>query len=277
MLNQRQAEVGKDGTVYLTDTMHLFAFDPATGATRWTYSPWPSNGMSEPTLAPDGTIFLGRSLSYLDAVTPSGATRWSVLDGGVLAHPTVSPTGTVVVSGEQSNYGEPGNVKAYDPATGALLWTLGLPPEYGSFQALDSRPRFTPDGSTVYFGTFISDPNSPDQYANVFAVDTSSQAPPPPSGPALKSLSVVPAQVRGGMPANGTVTLTGAAPSGDAIVKLTSSAPSVASVPPTVTVRAGATSAAFRVSTKLVSHTTAVTISSAYAGVTRTSPLTVTR
>src|SRR5436190_8772972 len=30
MLGQRQAAVGKDGTVYLTDTLNLFAFDPAT-------------------------------------------------------------------------------------------------------------------------------------------------------------------------------------------------------------------------------------------------------
>jgi outer membrane protein assembly factor BamB len=235
--------------------------------------------MSEPTVAPDGTIYLGRSLAYLDAVNPNGTKRWSVLDGGVLAHPTVSPTGSVVVSGEQSNYGEPGNVKAHDPATGALLWTLGLPPEYGAFQALESRPRFTADGNTVYFGTFISDPNNPDQYANLFAVDTRSQAPPPPppSGAALKSLAVVPAQVRGGTAANGTVTLTAAAPAGGAVVKLTSSAPNVASVPPTVTVRAGTTSATFRVLTKLVFRTTAVTISSSYSSVTKTAPLTVTR
>jgi outer membrane protein assembly factor BamB len=277
MLGQAQPTVGKDATVYLTDAGAMMAFDPATGALAWSYMPWPSNGFSAPTVGPDGTIYVGRSLAYLDAVNPNGTTKWSVLDGGVLAHPTISPTGSVIVAGQQSNYGEPGNVHAYDPATGAVRWSLGLPPEYGSFQVLESRPRFATDGNTVYFGTFISNPNSPDQYANLYAVDTSSQAPPPPSGPALKSVTVVPNQVRGGLSANGTVTLTAAAPAGGAIVKLASSAPGVASVPPTVTVRAGATSAAFKVLTKLVFRATSVTISSSFAGGTKTASLTVTR
>ncbi len=281
MQGQTQTAVGLDGTVYITswglNGSTLYAFDSATGSIKWTTAPWPSNGMSEPTVGPDGTIYLGRSLSYLDAINPDGSTKWSVVDGGVLAHPTISPPGTMVVAGEQSNYGEPGSVKSYDSGSGKLLWTLGLPPEYGSFQTLESRPRFAPDGSTVYFGTFISNPNAADQYANLFAVDTTSQAPPPPSGPVLKSLSIVPAQVRGGTPANGTVTLTSAAPVGGAVVRVTSSAPSVVSVPPTVTVRAGATSATFRATTKVVFRTTTVTISSAYAGVTKTAPLTVTR
>ena len=280
MLGQQQPTVGEDGTVYLTAAGAMMAFDSATGAFRWSYIPWPANGFSEPTVGPDGTIYVGRSLAYLDAVNPNGTQKWSVVDGGVLAHPTINSTGTVIVSGQQSNYGEPGFVHAYEPATGAVKWSLGLPPEYGSFQVLETRPRFAPDGNTVYFGTFISNPNAPDQYANVFAVDTSTQAPPPPpppSGAALKSLTVVPSQVRGGTAANGTVTLTAAAPAGGAVVKLTSSAPSVASVPPTVTVRAGMASATFRVLTKLVFRTTAVTISSSYAGVTKTAPLTVTR
>jgi outer membrane protein assembly factor BamB len=278
MLGQQQPTVGRDGTVYLTAAGAMMAFDSATGAFRWSYIPWPANGFSEPTVGPDGTIYVGRSLAYLDAVSPNGTAKWSIMDGGVLAHPTVNSTGTVIVAGQQSNYGEPGFVHAYDPATGAVKWSLGLPPEYGSFQVVETRPRFAADGNTVYFGTFISDPNSADQYANVFAVDTSTQAPPPPpSGAALKSLVVAPSQVRGGTAANGTVTLTGAAPAGGAVVKLTSSAPSVASVPSTVTVRAGTTSAAFKVLTKLVFRTTAVTVTSSYAGVTKTAPLTVTR
>jgi hypothetical protein len=233
--------------------------------------------MSAPTVAPDGTVYLGRSLSYLDAVNTNGTTKWSALDGGVLAHPTISPTGSVVISGERSNYGEPGNVKAYDPASGTLRWTLGLPPEYGSFQALESRPRFPPDGNTVYFGTFISNPSSPDRHANVFAVDTSTQAPPASFRGGAQVAGGRASQVRRGMSANGTVTLTAPAPAGGVAIKLTSSAASVASVPPAVTVRAGTIAATFRVLTKLVFRTTAVTISSSYADVTKTAPLTVTR
>ena len=62
---------------------------------------------------------------------------------------------------------------------GHLLWQFGLPSENGGFQVLYSRPRFAPNGQTAYFGTFISAPDSPDQYANLYAVDTSGLAPTP--------------------------------------------------------------------------------------------------
>jgi IPT/TIG domain len=286
MQGQTQPAVGADGSVYMTswgmNGSTLYAFDPGTGALKWTSSPWPSNGMSEPTVGADGTIFVGRSLSYLDAIRPNGTTKWSIFDGGVLAHPTVDLQGAQVLSGEAPNYGEPGFVRDFSAADGHLLWQVALPSENGGYQVLESRPRFTPDGQSAYFGTFVSAPDSPDQYAYLYAVDTSGAQgppppPPPPTGVTLKSLAVVPSQVRGGAFATGTVTLTGAAPTGGAVVKLTSSRPTVASVPPSVTVRAGTTSATFRVTTSRVFMNTTATISGAYAGVTKTSSLTVTR
>jgi hypothetical protein len=286
MQGQTQPAFGPDGSVYMTswglNGSTLYAFDSGTGALKWTSSPWPSNAMSEPTVGPDGTIFVGRSLSYLDAIRPNGTTKWSIFDGGVLQHPTVDPQGTQVLSGEAPNYGEPGFVKDYSSADGHLLWQVALPSENGGYQVLESRPRFAPDGQSAYFGTFVSAPDSPDQYAYLYAVDTSGAQPPPPpppppAGAALKSLTVVPAQVRGGFFANGTVTLTGAAPTGGAVVKLTSSRPTVAAVPSSVTVRAGQTSAMFRITTSRVFTTTTATISSSYAGVTKTATLTVTR
>jgi peptidoglycan/xylan/chitin deacetylase (PgdA/CDA1 family) len=93
--------------------------------------------------------------------------------------------------------------------------------------------------------------------------------------PALVSLSVSPSSVVGGTGSTGTVTLNGPAPSGGAVVSLSSSNPSVASVPSSVTVGNGNTSAAFPVTTVAVSSTTAVNISALYGGVNRSSPLTV--
>ena len=186
MQGQRQPVVGPDGTVFMTawstfrdpcDGSCLYAFDPANGATKWTYSVFPANGMSEPTVGRDGTIYIGRSLSFLDAVTPAGATKWSTFDGGILLHPTVDPRSTQVFSGEAPNYGEPGNVRAFSARDGHFLWQVALPSENGGFQVLYSRPRFTPNGQTAYFGTFISAPDSPDQYANLFAVDTTGLSP----------------------------------------------------------------------------------------------------
>ena len=73
----------------------------------------------------------------------------------------------------------------------------------------------------------------------------------------------------------GTVTLSSAAPSGGAVVMLASSNGTVASVPPSVTVAAGATSASFTVTTHPVSVSTTVNVSATYAGLTKTAALTV--
>jgi hypothetical protein len=97
----------------------------------------------------------------------------------------------------------------------------------------------------------------------------------PPSAPTLSTLSLSPSTVTGGNSSQGTVTLTSAAPTGGASVALSSSNPAVASVPPSVTVPAGSTSAAFAVTTSSVSASTSATISAAYGGVTRTASLAV--
>ena len=286
MQGQRQPTVGPDGTVYMTarGTFRdpcgscLYAVDPASGAIKWQ-----SEGASEPTVANDGTIVVGRSLSYLDAVRPNGTQKWSTFDGGVLSHPTVDAQDTQVLSGEAPNYGQPGVVQDYSAATGKLQWQFGLPSENGGFQVFYSRPRFTRDGQTAYFGTFISAPNSPDQYAYLYAVDTSGSGlpppppPPPPPSVTLSSLTLSPTVVRGGSPSTGTVQLTGAAPTGGAVVALKSSNPSVASVPSSVIVPAGKLNAAFTIRTARVFSTRTATISATYAGTTKTALLTVTR
>ena len=65
----------------------------------------------------------------------------------------------------------------------------------------------------------------------------------------LSSFSVSPTSVAGGSPATGTVTLPSAAPAGGTVVTLASNLPGAASVPPSVTIPAGATSASFTVTT----------------------------
>lgn len=114
----------------------------------------------------------------------------------------------------------------------------------------------------------------------LFRVDPSAPPPPPPPPPpavSLSSLTLSPTQVRGGLTSTGTVKLSGAAPSGGLAVALSSSNKNVATVPPTVTVQVGATSATFKVTTKRVIRVTSLVISASYNGVTKTAPLTVTR
>jgi hypothetical protein len=96
-----------------------------------------------------------------------------------------------------------------------------------------------------------------------------------PGSPTLSAIALNPSSVKGGSPSTGTVTLSGPASSGGAVVYLTSSA-SAATVPASVTVAAGATSATFTVNTTAVTTSTPATISATYGGATKTASVTVT-
>jgi len=82
---------------------------------------------------------------------------------------------------------------------------------------------------------------------------------------ALTSVSLNPAIVVGGSPSTGTVTLNGPAPSGGAVVTLSSNN-AAAGVPLSVTVPAGSNTAAFPVTTSSVASATPVTIGGSYNG-----------
>ena len=90
----------------------------------------------------------------------------------------------------------------------------------------------------------------------------------------LNSLSVSPTLVLGGAQSTGTVTLSGGAPAGGAVVTLSSSN-ATASVPASVTVAQGQSSATFTISTQSVTSSTSVMISAVYSGTTQTATLTV--
>jgi hypothetical protein len=108
--------------------------------------------------------------------------------------------------------------------------------------------------------------------ANDFEVIQLGYNPPAPGPAVLSSLAVSPASVVGGQSATGTVTLSGPAPAGGAAVSLVSANP--ASVPPTVTVPAAASSTNFTVNTSPVGSTTAGNITATYAGVSKSVSLT---
>jgi hypothetical protein len=97
---------------------------------------------------------------------------------------------------------------------------------------------------------------------------------PQPAGVTLSTLAVSPTSVTGGNSSQGTVSLTGPAPSGGAVVTLSDNSAS-ANTPASVTIAAGAVSASFTVTTGTVTAATAVTITASFGGVTRTATLTV--
>ena len=93
--------------------------------------------------------------------------------------------------------------------------------------------------------------------------------------PTVSSLTLNPSSVVGGVgTSTGTVTLSGPAPAGGAQVML-SSDNSAASVPPSVIVPAGSTSATFTVNTSLVLVSTSATISASYNNTSQSATLAV--
>ena len=175
MQQQRQPATGANGSLYLTamggaNGWALRRVDPTNGGVLWNYSPWPSNGMSPPSVAKDGTVYFSRSLSYLDSVTSGGQVRWTFFDGSIIDHPAVSPDGSTVVAGDRPNFGEPGSVRGWNAATGALRWQVDLPNENGGYQIAYTQPRFSADSRTAYFGTAVL--AGGEEYSYLYAVDT---------------------------------------------------------------------------------------------------------
>ena len=92
----------------------------------------------------------------------------------------------------------------------------------------------------------------------------------------LGSLVVNPATVIAGTPSQGTITLSGPAPAGGLVVNLTSSATNRATVPPTVTIPAGGTTATFPIQT-IPAQTGPVIITANLAGVSMQATLNLVR
>lgn len=91
----------------------------------------------------------------------------------------------------------------------------------------------------------------------------------------LQSISLTPSSIGAGNTSTGQVTMSYPAPSGGALVSLSSSETAVATVPATVTVPAGATTATFPVTTAPVELGATPTISATYSGDTKTATLRV--
>ena len=99
--------------------------------------------------------------------------------------------------------------------------------------------------------------------------------PVPPPAPTLSSLTLSPSSVVGGeQSSRGTVTLSAPAPAGGAVITLSSNN-GAASVPASILIPAGASSASFTVDTSIVLISTSATISGHYGGATRTATLAV--
>src|SRR6266478_167844 len=176
-------------------------------------------------------------------------------------------TGSVTLSGPAPSGGALVSLSSSNTAVATVLANVTIPAGATSL-------TFTVTTLAVTASTPITISAS---YAGVAKTASLTVTPQPPSGPTLTSLTLNPTSVNGGSPSTGSVTLSGPAPTAGAIVSLSSSDTTVATVPASVTVPAGATtSAAFTVTTLVVTASTPISISASYAGVTQTAFLTVT-
>ncbi|MDR3689869.1 MAG: PQQ-binding-like beta-propeller repeat protein [Fimbriimonas sp.] len=94
------------------------------------------------------------------------------------------------------------------------------------------------------------------------------------NSPTVASIAVNPSDLSGGTPATGTVTLSGPAPKGGIVVKLASNK-TQATVPASVSIAAGKSSATFTVKTVAVASLTVATLSATLGALTDTTTLTI--
>ena len=235
------------------------------------------------------SVSAGSGIGFFDIVTapvtePTVVTIW-VSGGGVsLSHPltlyptlpplsalSVSPTsvvggseatGTVTLGGPAPPTGVAINIGSNLPLTASAPKSVVVPSGARSVQF--TIKTFPSPGTTVQFSAAMD---------GVFQFASLSVTAPAPSAD-LSAVSVNPTSVTGGSSSTGTVTLGAAAPTGGAVISLSDDS-SATSVPTSVTVAAGATSANFTITTTSVTTSTISTISAVSGSITRMASLTV--
>lgn len=168
-----QPVVGPNGDVYSTSVSELRAFK-TDGTQRWTFRSRWYTPMSDPSVAPNGTVYVIRHGTELHALNPStGASLWSHADGSHLRFVTASPNNALALVVGRTR-GNTDFVRAVDPR-GALMWQVDLGSgNQGAFPT--TTARFTPDGATAYLGAqanqthcyLIAFDTSPRQVAEVW-------------------------------------------------------------------------------------------------------------
>jgi len=228
----------------------------AANATTATFSVTTNSVSTDTTLTISGAYGTTQNASFIVTATPAVLNSVSVSPASVQGGG--SSTGTVTLSGPAPVGGALVTLSSSNPAAQVpASVTVTANATTATFTVTTSAVATTT--SLTISGTFGTTQNAS------FTV----------TAPVLNSVSVSPASVQGGGSSTGTVTLSGPAPVGGAVVTLSSSNPA-AQVPASVTVAANATTATFPVTTSPVATTTSLTISGTY-GTTQNATFTVTR
>ncbi len=208
--------------------------------------------------------------TYAGSTTNPASFGVTVFSGEFIADGT-TPTGNIT---GHEDIGAPSG-----PVSGAALkatYSVSSSPTNGRGTMTVSSG--TGGNAVIYFispSKFVAlSQNDPNPAILVFEQPSTTASPTPSA--TLSSLTLNPTSVVGGVQSStGTVTLSSPAPAGGAQVALASDS-GAATVPSSVTVSPGATSATFTVNTTPVTGSTPVTISGSYGGVSKSATLMVT-
>ncbi len=151
-----QAATARNGTLYVPTDLRLNAY-AKNGTFRWSFfgdEEPPTNDLSAPDVDRNGNIYINRNLGELYSLTPAPTVRWkvpSLLAGGPVPGPIVSPSGDLILMGGQETFGKPGLIRGFAAADGTQLFEINIPKEPDGTCAVPyARARFTRSGDRAY-------------------------------------------------------------------------------------------------------------------------------
>jgi len=206
----------------------------------------------------------GKSIQATTTLTPQPAPTSLTLDPAVTT----------------GNNGSNGRVTAADPRNADITFSLSSSrPDVAQVPNSVIVPQFAAAGGFIITTTApatrtvvtISVTGGGVTLTATLTVDPFPSTPPP---AAISTLSLSPSTITGGASSTGVVTSTQSAPAGGLLVSLSSSDTAVATVPASVTIAAGASSASFTVSTSPGTTTRTATITGSAGGATQSAVLT---
>src|SRR5205823_6339568 len=249
---------------------------------------------SSPAVQPPATVTVPagvESVSFtattrqVSANTPATITatwRGASVQGTTTLTPQPPPTSlTLDPTLTTGSNGSNGRVTAADPRNGDVTFSLSSSrPDVAQVPTSVMVPQFAAAGGFIISTTppstrtvvTISVSGGGVTLTATLTVDPFPSTPPP---AALATLSLSPSTLTGGASSTGVVTSTQTAPTGGLVVTLSSSDTTVATVPASVTIAAGASSASFTVSTSAGTTTRTATITGSAGGATQSAVLTV--
>ena len=133
--------VTADDTLYLkAQDNNIYSLNTATGTLKWTY-PVPGVSYAAPSVAPDGTVYLGSDNSTLYALASNGSLRWTFPAASAIYN------GAAIDAAGNLYFGTLGGTFYALNSAGKQLWA------FAANNSISSSPALGANGA-VYFGSY---------------------------------------------------------------------------------------------------------------------------